>query len=410
MLIKISGATDEKLVRSFDNLRVNKVADLETILLRLYSRISDCELCTIVIPDICDILTWVLENGLSLTESISKLNGILENIYWFASNHKTFIICNSQYYDTPHFIRFTNHLEVKFLVSQSANTITKKVSKLILEEQKALVDVMNKLQELENFTFQFETFVGCNKSSRKLEEELSNSSIMNEELFNLSGTKLLHILHNAQEDIVKYHENFEIIKRQLEFKNSELDRVNQELNIQRKKCNNLERKNFSCKDKVLQLSILNLQDDIAVKLESIKSYEKNIRALNKRVLSLKEKTVEEKYVTEWLRASIKKFNSQRWNKSRAFRKKTKKSEELLLKTGMFDTNFYETKYPDVKDSSLSPCCHYLLFGAYEGRIPSPEFHPTNYLQVNCDVVADGIEPLLHYSIFGVHEKRKINKY
>jgi hypothetical protein len=54
---------------------------------------------------------------------------------------------------------------------------------------------------------------------------------------------------------------------------------------------------------------------------------------------------------------------------------------------------------------MDPAQHYLEFGGFEGRDPSPYFSSQWYLEQYPDVKAAGINPLLHYLQSGLAEGR-----
>ncbi|PWT99346.1 MAG: hypothetical protein C5B53_05475 [Candidatus Melainabacteria bacterium] len=80
-------------------------------------------------------------------------------------------------------------------------------------------------------------------------------------------------------------------------------------------------------------------------------------------------------------------------------------EELRLvrKSGLFDTEFYSNRYPDVMASGVSPLLHYLTDGAREGRDPNPLFSTSYYLAQYDEVVSSNMNPLVHYLVRGWHE-------
>lgn len=78
---------------------------------------------------------------------------------------------------------------------------------------------------------------------------------------------------------------------------------------------------------------------------------------------------------------------------------------LLLTSEYFDVDWYLRTYPDVADSQMNPAEHYLLFGAKEGRLPSPIFDSNWYLQQYPDVAEANINPLLHFIKHGQQEGR-----
>jgi hypothetical protein len=81
--------------------------------------------------------------------------------------------------------------------------------------------------------------------------------------------------------------------------------------------------------------------------------------------------------------------------------------EIILKSGLFDEDFYLRTYPDVAARKLDPIRHYLLFGARELRNPNPSFNTGNYLSRYPDVRNDRkkINPLIHYALYGMKENR-----
>ena len=82
--------------------------------------------------------------------------------------------------------------------------------------------------------------------------------------------------------------------------------------------------------------------------------------------------------------------------------------EIILKSGLFDEDFYLRTYSDVAARKLDPICHYLLFGAREGRNPNPSFNTGSYLGRYPDVRNDSnkTNPFIHYILYGKQEKRK----
>src|SRR5690606_24521569 len=81
-------------------------------------------------------------------------------------------------------------------------------------------------------------------------------------------------------------------------------------------------------------------------------------------------------------------------------------EIALLRTStLFDAQWYLQHYPDVASANIDPAEHYLLYGAAEGRQPSPDFDANWYLEQNPDVANAGLNPLLHFIMFGQNEGR-----
>ncbi|MCE3026006.1 hypothetical protein [Salinicola sp. DM10] len=75
----------------------------------------------------------------------------------------------------------------------------------------------------------------------------------------------------------------------------------------------------------------------------------------------------------------------------------------------FDAQWYLERYPDIArdpDYGKNPALHYLKFGGFEGRNPSPYFDSAAYLEVYPDVEMTGINPLLHFIRDGIKENRE----
>lgn len=79
--------------------------------------------------------------------------------------------------------------------------------------------------------------------------------------------------------------------------------------------------------------------------------------------------------------------------------------EVIAQSGLFDSEFYSTNYPDVLRSGIDALEHYLKYGAAEGRNPCALFDTSYYLTSNPDVAASGLNPLLHFCKFGWKEMR-----
>ena len=72
---------------------------------------------------------------------------------------------------------------------------------------------------------------------------------------------------------------------------------------------------------------------------------------------------------------------------------------------LFDTHWYLERYEDVRRAGVNPLLHYMLHGWREGRDPGPGFQTEFYLAANADVRASGANPLAHYLRYGRHEGR-----
>jgi Protein of unknown function (DUF707)/Protein of unknown function (DUF616) len=64
----------------------------------------------------------------------------------------------------------------------------------------------------------------------------------------------------------------------------------------------------------------------------------------------------------------------------------------FARSEFFDREWYLRKNPDVAESGIDPVCHYVVFGAREGRDPKPSFSTRNYLSHNPDFAAAVLDP------------------
>ncbi len=78
---------------------------------------------------------------------------------------------------------------------------------------------------------------------------------------------------------------------------------------------------------------------------------------------------------------------------------------LIERSDLFDRQWYLRTYPDVATANMDPLDHYLLYGAQEGRDPSPIFSSNGYAAHNPDVMDAGVNPLVHFVLYGCFEGR-----
>lgn len=81
---------------------------------------------------------------------------------------------------------------------------------------------------------------------------------------------------------------------------------------------------------------------------------------------------------------------------------------LVLKSGLMHEAWYLRQYPDVAAVGIPPALHYVLYGGFEGRDPSPMFSSQAYLDANPDVRVVKTNPLVHYMQKGRYENRPIS--
>jgi len=78
---------------------------------------------------------------------------------------------------------------------------------------------------------------------------------------------------------------------------------------------------------------------------------------------------------------------------------------IIRRSPLFDRDWYLATYPDVLKMGVDPAKHYMYFGAFEGRDPSPKFLSSQYLDNNDDIKKSGMNPLVHFLKFGEREGR-----
>jgi hypothetical protein len=94
-----------------------------------------------------------------------------------------------------------------------------------------------------------------------------------------------------------------------------------------------------------------------------------------------------------------------WTKSLPLLDPTHRAERRLLRSGLFDADWYRAEYKDAVKSGLSPIRHYLEEGYLRGYRPNPFFDTHWYLDRYADVRHSGRNPLLHYMLHGWREGR-----
>lgn len=78
----------------------------------------------------------------------------------------------------------------------------------------------------------------------------------------------------------------------------------------------------------------------------------------------------------------------------------------LARKGLFATDWYLRRYPDVAAAGLDPLAHFLSSGLAQGRDPHPLFDTTFYATAYADVRAAGTSPLQHFLTSGGGENRQ----
>lgn len=82
--------------------------------------------------------------------------------------------------------------------------------------------------------------------------------------------------------------------------------------------------------------------------------------------------------------------------------------ELIVRSGLFDSDYYRLRYKDIAEAGVDPLSHFLSHGARERRDPHPLFWTSWYVERRPDVVAAGINPLAHFIRYGEAEGARPN--
>jgi hypothetical protein len=88
----------------------------------------------------------------------------------------------------------------------------------------------------------------------------------------------------------------------------------------------------------------------------------------------------------------------------------RRARRRVAATGLFDPEYYLSRYADVAAAQIDPLDHYVLHGRAEKRDPHPLFHSGFYLDKYPDVAATNFDPLLHYAEYGARERRSPNRF
>lgn len=87
------------------------------------------------------------------------------------------------------------------------------------------------------------------------------------------------------------------------------------------------------------------------------------------------------------------------------RRKRLRERHIIETSGLFDAQWYASRYPEVIGSGLEPLDHYLMHGARKQFAAGPKFDTRAYLAANPDVAFSPHNPLVHYIQHGAQEGR-----
>lgn len=149
-----------------------------------------------------------------------------------------------------------------------------------------------------------------------------------------------------------------------------------------------------------QLKIENqkLKAELEEKKEKISLRFSEIAELTKLYQKAQAKVLELEDKNQQLTATVKTFYLNQMKDNLDYYK------QLILKSGLFDENYYKRDNPDLKDN-IDLLEHFILYGRQEERDPSANFRTRYYLEANEDVRNSNVHPLIHYIRYGQVEGR-----
>lgn len=263
---------------------------------------------------------------------------------------------------------------------------TEENERLISQSQRLLESVEQKISELDATRAENRSLSSINekqsseivKVKKGLTEEKVRASTLNDKLINLEKS--------LSDEVAVLTSQLVVVQKELKEKTEELADF-----VQKSK------KDATIAEKVKSREIKNLESKLDQKLK----VEHSLRAELAELRAIKASKL-------WKVTSKVDRLSNVVDKNNAKRKKLSQDMSLLYTSELFDADWYLETYQDVKNDGIDPAEHYLLYGAKEGRRPSPEFDGNWYLQANPDVAEENTNPLLHYIKFGREEKRPVS--
>ena len=228
------------------------------------------------------------------------------------------------------------------------------------------------------------------KSQKQQEAEVSKNNKLNK-IITTNNTELKQNIQVLEEQ----NKNLEKLKKEVDSKtitNNKYQKKISELNSEL-----IETKNsLSCRF-----------NELAVITDMLEKANRNISKLQEKLIAANEKHEKIKNSFSWkATAPIRALSHPVKTKKQKNTKKLNETIQLIRESIYFDSDWYLSQNPDVKNSGIDPARHYLLFGGFENRNPSTKFSNEIYFELHPDVKEKGINPLEHYIIFGIKENRR----
>lgn len=286
-------------------------------------------------------------------------------------------------------------VEEVFAFADSLESELKNFQNQVQQAHVELANKDNELQELDDILVSVNLRLEDARALVNEYERLSKVSSGN--LFSLQGR-----LEESEFNKRKFRRN----KEQLEKENDALRRqlktlqasINNKIeqNETLEKNAALDKKEAISAQKVYSRTVGKLERALKEAKLSLTQANSELTQLNRELASIKESPV-------W--KAHKKLSAA---KNKIVRRKSENINDdisLVATSEYFDIDWYLATYPDVEASDMNPIEHYLLHGAKEGRIPSPNFDGNWYLQRYPDVAESDVNPLIHFIRYGQAEGR-----
>ncbi len=381
----------------------------------LKSLISTHEEVTIVVPPPHISLRYLIEAD--HLKALSKVQKQLEDLYsLYKKYRKTMALiplsafccgCSTDTSSLP-------WLEKVIDTSKVAENVNSVISHSLYSQNAGMIKAYKKLQSCFSLKDEEPLFY---PSIDKLKQILTQNKIYKRELLNENErvveqnllllesleTKIVEIFSQKEkytQEVERLRELNESIRKEKDGVAQSLREVQKELQLVRDECANYAqtvRKELTALEKTKNREIIQLESKLEQKLQ----VEQTLRAELTELRAIKASKL-------WKVSSKVEKLSNVVDKKAAKRKKLSQDMSLLYTSELFDADWYLETYADVQKDSIDPAEHYLLYGANEGRKPSPYFDGKWYLQANPDVASENTNPLIHYIKFGRDEKRPMS--
>ncbi len=381
----------------------------------IISLISTDHSVTVVVPPPFILLQEFIEEDHQQAQS--KVQKLLDDLYSVYKKHRSTMgliplsaFCVSSSIDTSSL----PWLEKSLDSSKVTHNLDSVICHSLFNQNANMIKAYKKLQSCFSLKDEESVFY---PDIAKIKQALTQNEIDKSELASENGKVIeqnLLLLDSLETTVAE-------LSSQKEKHIQETDRQLAQFNSMRKECENVEKaiKALRKERETQQIEYANF----------VQSSKKELTALektkNREIKQLESKLEKKSQVEQTLRAELAELraikSSKLWkvsnkveklsnavDKHAAKRKKLSQDMSLLYTSELFDADWYLETYSDVQKDSIDPAEHYLLYGANEGRKPSPYFDGKWYLQANPDVASENTNPLIHYIKFGREEKRPMS--